>query len=70
MWRIFDFSGDREEVRGFFSKFGHLPKAILTCVCYSLSKRLYYVRSTCRCYDWYSDDEEIADEFLEINKKY
>ncbi|MDU2576353.1 MAG: aminotransferase class I/II-fold pyridoxal phosphate-dependent enzyme [Veillonella sp.] len=33
-----DYSGEKEEVRAFFSKFSHLPKEILTCVCYSLSK--------------------------------
>ena len=63
-----DFSGDREEVRGFFSKFGHLPKAILTCVCYSLSKGFTMYGQRVGAMIGISDDEEIADEFLEINK--
>ena len=33
-----DYSGEKDEVRAFFNKFSHLPKEILTCVCYSLSK--------------------------------
>ena len=32
-----DYSGEKDEVRAFFNKFSHLPKEILTCVCYSLS---------------------------------
>ena len=63
-----DYSGEKEEVRAFFSKFSHLPKEILTCVCYSLSKGFTMYGQRVGALIGISDDEEIADEFLEINK--
>ena len=63
-----DFSGEKEEVRSFFKKFGNLPKEILTCVCYSLSKGFTMYGQRVGALIGISSDEEVADEFLDINK--
>lgn len=63
-----DFSGEKEEVRGFFKKFGNLPKEILTCVCYSLSKGFTMYGQRVGALIGISSNEEIAEEFLDINK--
>ena len=63
-----DYSGEKDEVRAFFSKFSHLPKEILTCVCYSLSKGFTMYGQRVGAMIGISDDEEIADEFFEVNK--
>ena len=63
-----DYSGEKEEVRAFFKKMGHLPKEILVCVCYSLSKGFTMYGQRVGAMIGISSDEEIADEFLEVNK--
>ena len=63
-----DYSGEKEEVRTFFKKMGHLPKEILVCVCYSLSKGFTMYGQRVGAMIGISSDEEIADEFLEVNK--
>ena len=63
-----DFSGPKEEVRRFFKKFEHLPKDILTVVCYSISKGFTMYGQRVGCMLGISSDKEVAEEFFDINQ--
>lgn len=63
-----DYSGEKEEIRSVFKKFGNLPKEILTVICYSLSKGFTMYGQRVGAMIGISSELEVAEEFRDVNK--
>ena len=63
-----DYSGEKEECRQFFKKFGNLPANIMPIVAYTCSKSFTLYGQRLGAMICVTPEEAIADEFMAINK--
>lgn len=63
-----DYSGEKEECRGFFRLFGGLPKNILTVCAYTLSKGFTMYGQRMGAMIGISSDKDVIKEFVDINQ--
>lgn len=63
-----DYSGEKEECRKFFKKFGNLPKNILVVVAYTLSKGFTMYGQRMGAMIGITSDKDVAKEFVDINQ--
>ena len=63
-----DYSGEKEECRRFFKKFGNLPDNILVVIAYTLSKGFTMYGQRIGAMIGVTANKEVADEFVAINR--
>jgi len=63
-----DYSGEKQECRRFFKKFGNLPANILPIVAYTCSKGFTLYGQRMGAMIGITSSEDVADEFTAINK--
>ena len=63
-----DYSGEKQECRKFFTKFGNLPDNILTIVAYTCSKGFTMYGQRMGAMICVTANKDVADEFVGINQ--
>ena len=63
-----DYSGEKEECRRFFKKFGNLPSNIFVIVAYTLSKGFTMYGQRMGAMIGISSDKDVIDEFVAVNQ--